>query len=901
MGMVDPAPESLSPESSKGPGENQFWHEVFPAELDAINRRVEVLNGQRGVDRPPVTRSEDRTTNAVGLALSGGGVRSAAFSLGVLQALNQQGVIDNIHYLSSVSGGGYAGGSMVAAMSVTGKFPFGQRPALGAPAASDISDTESVSHVRNYSNFLIPFGMRDVLTSVAIVLRGIVANAAYVLPVLLIGAAVTIYANPTVPDLTRPDILGKALPWLALPNFGVSIVLALAGLELFFLWAFFRSFLRQDERSEFRTYQRRVRSVWHAISGRLPGYAVIFLIVVAAVAFAEFQSFMLSAMFRAKANAPDTGSGVLGAVISSWIQWLAAVTAPIAAVVMFLRNQLAAILQHASGRSGIGMFLAGLATRVAIWIAGAALPLVLWVVYLYLTYWGIAFEPGRLMGPPACAPQELSGSIDLRAPGRNLSGDLSGRLTFDGALPCPSDGGGQSDEKPRMVLFPKLSHAPGLIQRLALVADEINGPIPPAALAYGGIALLLLGLAYPLKPNAHSLHRLYRDRLSKAFFFDPEKKAPAQAVMTGGRDFLPLDDMKLHEIATDVTPYPLINTTLNIQGSDIANRRGRNGDFFLFSPLFTGSLATCYAPTEALEELAPDLDFPTAIAVSGAAAAANMGAKSISALTPTLALLNVRLGYWLENPHYIARGTAKPAPVTRRVWVYLYNELTGRLYEDTDLVYLTDGGHIENLGIYELLRRKCRLIMVVDGEEDRAMRFHAFSTLQRYARIDLGIRISVPWQIVAETTREWMETDRKPEEQKRGRGPHIAVGRIEYGSGQEGYLIYLKLSLNGDENDYIRDYARRFPHFPHETTSDQFFSEEQFEVYRALGFHAMYGFLSGRDEIAVAHSILADARARNAGAPVTDAPEASEEGPPESSMVRVDHPALDEIRNMLGI
>jgi hypothetical protein len=900
--MVDPAPESLSPESSKGPGENQFWHEVFPAELEAINRRVEALNAQRGIDRPRVTRSEDRTTNAVGLALSGGGVRSAAYSLGVLQALNQQGVIDNIHYLSSVSGGGYAGGSMVAAMSVTGKFPFGQRPAQGTPAASDISDTESISHVRNYSNFLIPFGIRDVLTSIAIVLRGIIANAAYVLPILLIGAAVTIFANPTVPDLTRPDILGKAVPWIALPNFGVSIIMALAGLELFFLWAFFRSFLRQDERSEFRTYQRRVRSVWHAISGRLPGYAVIFLIVLAAVAFAEFQSFVLSAMFRARTSTPGAAGGVLGAVVSGWIQWLAAVTAPVAAVVMVFRNQLAAILKNAGGRSGIGMVLAGLATRIAIWIAGAALPLVLWVIYLHLTYWGIAFEPGRLSGPPACAPQEVSGSIDLRAPGRDLSGDLSGTLTFDGAVPCPP-AGAQASGKARVVLFPPLSHAPGLIQRFALLADEINGPIPPAAFAYGGIALLLLCLAYPLRPNAHSLHRLYRDRLSKAFFFDPERKAPAQAVMTGGRDFLPLDDMKLHEIVTDVTPYPLINTTLNIQGSDIANRRGRNGDFFLFSPLFTGSMATCYAPTEALEGLAPDLDFPTAIAVSGAAAAANMGAKSIRPLTPTLALLNVRLGYWLENPHYIARGTAKPAPVSRRVWVYLYNELTGRLYEDTDLVYLTDGGHIENLGIYELLRRKCRLIIVVDGEEDRAMRFHAFSTVQRYARIDLGIRISVPWQIVAETTREWMGTgsEGKLEKERGGSGPHVAVGRIEYGSGQDGYLVYLKLSLNGDETDYIRDYARRYPNFPHETTSDQFFSEEQFEVYRALGFHTMYGFLANRDRIAVADSILAGAFARNAGSAGMDPPGASEEGPPESSLVRADHPALAEIRHMLGI
>lgn len=68
-------------------------------------------------------------------------------------------------------------------------------------------------------------------------------------------------------------------------------------------------------------------------------------------------------------------------------------------------------------------------------------------------------------------------------------------------------------------------------------------------------------------------------------------------------------------------------------------------------------------------------------------------------------------------------------------------------------------------------------------------------------------------------------------------GPHAAIGRIEYDGGQEGWLLYIKSSLSGDENDYVRDYARRYSAFPHETTGDQFFSEEQFEAYRALGFH----------------------------------------------------------------
>jgi len=83
-------------------------------------------------------------------------------------------------------------------------------------------------------------------------------------------------------------------------------------------------------------------------------------------------------------------------------------------------------------------------------------------------------------------------------------------------------------------------------------------------------------------------------------------------------------------------------------------------------------------------------------------------------------------------------------------------------------------------------------------------------------------------------------------------GLHVAIGTIDYGGGQTGYLVYIKSSLTGDENDYIRDYARRNSRFPHEFTGDQFFTEEQFEVYRALGFHMVHGVLSGHDVVCVA-------------------------------------------------
>jgi hypothetical protein len=309
-------------------------------------------------------------------------------------------------------------------------------------------------------------------------------------------------------------------------------------------------------------------------------------------------------------------------------------------------------------------------------------------------------------------------------------------------------------------------------------------------------------------------------------------------------------------------PYHLINTALNVQASKTANRRGRNADFFVFTPMFVGSKATGYVATRDAEHVAVGLDLPTAMAVSGAAVSSNMGAQSIKPLTATLALLNIRLGYWMRNPLRLKEAK----PLTQQVQFravaefrrrrnllanyYFLAELFGRLSDQRKSVYLTDGGHIENLGIYELLRRRCRVIIAVDAEADPQMAFGSFNTMERYALIDLGIRIDLPWQEIAnESLATGQEIDEKGDAEKH-HGPHCAIGEINYPGGRKGILIYIKASITGDENDYIFDYKRRYDDFPHETTLDQMFSEEQFEAYRALGFHAAYRLFDRSDTFA---------------------------------------------------
>jgi hypothetical protein len=152
-------------------------------------------------------------------------------------------------------------------------------------------------------------------------------------------------------------------------------------------------------------------------------------------------------------------------------------------------------------------------------------------------------------------------------------------------------------------------------------------------------------------------------------------------------------------------------------------------------------------------------------------------------------------------------------------------EMTMRLDEVHRWVNLSDGGHIENLATIELLRRRCKFIVIGDGEADPQMYFHGLATLMRTARIDLGINIEIQLDDLHLDARGYSTA-------------HFAVGRIDYpGEPEPGYLLYLKSSCTGDEDEVIGEYRHRSPTFPHESTADQFFNEGQFEAYRALGEH----------------------------------------------------------------
>lgn len=321
--------------------------------------------------------------------------------------------------------------------------------------------------------------------------------------------------------------------------------------------------------------------------------------------------------------------------------------------------------------------------------------------------------------------------------------------------------------------------------------------------------------------NFTSPHRLYRNKLAEAYVIRPALKP------TKEKPFDNTVSVRLSDLGVGAkrAPYHLINCALNVPGSSDPRMQGRLADFFLFSPRYCGSPLTGYETTEKWEKADAHLDLGTAMAISGAAAAPQMGLGTMKRLSFWLALLNVRLGYWARKPGKKALlfGGAPG------LW-FLLKEMLGTMNEKSAWLNVSDGGHIENLGVYELLRRRCKYIVAIDGEQDPQMTFRALTTLQRLAYIDLGITIDVDLDDLRLNDRGLSRS-------------HFRFCRIHYpkeGRGSEegcGYLLYLKLSLTGNEGEFIRRYRLDEPVFPHHSTADQFFSETQFEAYRSLGEH----------------------------------------------------------------
>lgn len=323
--------------------------------------------------------------------------------------------------------------------------------------------------------------------------------------------------------------------------------------------------------------------------------------------------------------------------------------------------------------------------------------------------------------------------------------------------------------------------------------------------------------ALSINLNETGLHRYYRDRLTACYL---EAEGAAQRSVASPP---PLGDL------SDRLPYHLINTTVNVTSSRNPELRGRGGDFFLLSKFYCGSPLMKYKPTAEVVAANADLDLATAMAISGAAASANMGGQTMREYRTLMAIFNVRLGYWMK-------WQASRSVFRSNAFVQLTREIFGWLGERSAAINLSDGGHIENLAAYELIRRKMRFIVCVDGGMDRDLTCPDLNRLQRLVAIDFGYRIEFdPTNLKTPTdlTRDYglmVKIDYTPE--------------LEQDQKQLGWMLYIKLAMMGTEANYVLDYRREYPNFPHQTTADQFFDEAQFEAYRKLGETAAGSFFA---------------------------------------------------------
>ena len=743
----------------------------------------------------PRRRTPSVNDKMTGLALSGGGIRSASFCLGVLQAFNATGILEKFRYLSTVSGGGYIGTSMTVAMSDPIKtFPFGL-------SGQEVGETDATRHLRDNSRYLLQNGIGSALSALVIYLRGIVMNVIIVLPLLLVAAALLAAVTPD----TRA--LAEARNWLMFLPAGVrasglpfSILAGAILLLLLIAYAFGVSISPILEKPA----RQRIAKI-----------ATIILILGALPFLFELHFAVLRIMFEGAAK-PPVEAAQASDPFGNLAKVVAWATPIVAAILPFLRK----IAEKAV--SGVtttySEAISKWTSRLVLILVAAVIPLLLWLSMLQLAYWAI--------GVTACTTSS--------------AGVCTAWGTEDWA-----------------------AHAPSFI---AAPIKYLQGALPAsiqpwaATILYCGCAIVLFAAWLVFNVNSNSLHQLYRDRLGSAFLF---KRNAA----SGPNSIEPNDTFNFAKIDQRPSLYHLVNTALNLPGSKFANRRGRNADFFFFSRLFAGSEATGYVRTHLVENLTDGLNLGTAMAISGAAAAPNMGMASMRPLSATIALLNVRLGRWLRHPLDIKkyqgskwplkwwRGSPGPFYLLSEAFFKSGADISERKPDDKSsagFVFLTDGGHIENLGIYELLRRRCSLIVAVDAESDPDFTFSSLVQLERFARIDFGTRIVMDWTPIGDGSRAASDNAKKRVVSPKP-GPHVALGLIDYppvGDSkvhEKGALIYIKASVSGDESGYVTAYKAANPAFPQESTMDQLFSEEQFEVYRALGEHIGRRLVGGDD------------------------------------------------------
>lgn len=355
---------------------------------------------------------------------------------------------------------------------------------------------------------------------------------------------------------------------------------------------------------------------------------------------------------------------------------------------------------------------------------------------------------------------------------------------------------------------------------------------PGWAYLVSAVLCLVLNLFYDVNANALSSH--YRESLARAFLpgssRSPTSGGPLHIVNTTLNVELPLEpgaDTRMDDNQTDDEK----TAAKKRPPAGPVRKRKLRGRSFTFTQDWVGSRETGYAPRRAYDAWAK-LDAADLMGISGAVISPTMGRYSLGPLRFLMTLLNLRMGQWVPNPALLpADEGPKAPPAPFPALRFLLQEATSTMGPEDPWVYLTDGGHEENLGVLELLRRRCRLVIVFDAEHDSGFRFEGLFRLIELARreTDSTILLSVDGLRPGPDGRSLR---------------HAAIGDIIYGGPDRhnrsiGTLLYVKASRTAGEHPMVSSFAQNHPEFPHDSTANQFFTSAHFEAYRNLAYRAV--------------------------------------------------------------
>lgn len=714
-----------------------------------------------------------------GLALSGGGIRSASFAIGVIQALHNQElfdgkptVFDRLAYLSTVSGGGYTGSALTWYQKRFGVFPFGNIATFAGSQHSRSDENRVLSYIRQHGKYLTPaqLGVASLVGSVLIsVIHSIVAyTLLFSLAMLLITLLIT---------------TGILHPFLDLTIAHSGTVQSLLELVPRSIAA-----LQDDKISQHRI----AFSVFFLSLALL--FGALFLLATFVYALSSYlqRQFTHAYCYRV------------------WVQRIS------------------------------GLLLLGLAFSLFF----AAVPLAALLVFGATLDFN---DPGLFSSMASGLAGVL---LSVRQFRLNAEADTTGNGMMEGFIRA-------------LTILSTLLLIFLTFLVSYILAETIHEHYQSTGSPVSLLLLLLASLVVPFFVNINQVspHKMYRDRLMETFLKPPQVAPDAPLCKRGSE----ANRTTLHEVGDGEhwSPYHLINCNVILNNARTPKYRGRLGDSFLLSALYCGSDATQYVETNQFAN--GNLTLATAMSISGAAenphAGVSGGGSSTNPLLSfVLTFLGLRLGFWAFNPSHGLRALQTFVQPN-----YFFPGLRSLLNyghgEHSMMVELSDGGHFDNTGLYELVRRRVPVIILSDGGADPGATFDDFGNAIERIRVDFGVSIRfrdpdlnlagmLPGSQAAAS--DGGLYDEKYQLAERG----YAIGDILYPTvGNEkafiGRFVYIKTSLTRGLPDDLYAYRMANPSYPNQSTLDQFFDERQFEAYRELGYQLTRQMLTNPQALAL--------------------------------------------------